>query len=132
MRPPVPTYSADGFDPAAPVALVSLRDPESGASLDAIAMLIDSGADITEVPRSAVDRLGVSLTSGVRFEVSGFDGSRSLAGAVTLELRLLGHIFRGQFLVADLACGILGRKVLNSLSLLLDGPSLRWDIASPQ
>lgn len=128
----MPTHSADHFDPAAPVALVSLRDPESGALLDAIVMLIDSGADVTVVPRSAVDRLGVSPTSGVRFEVSGFDGSRSLAGAVTLEMRLLGHIFRRQFLVADLACGILGRNVLNALSLLLDGPSLRWDIASPQ
>ncbi len=128
----MPTYSADHFEPAAPVALVSLRDPESGALLDAIVMFIDSGADVTVVPRSAVDRLGVSPTSGVQFEVSGFDGSRSLAGAVTLEMHLLGRIFRGQFLVANLACGILGRNVLNSLSLLLDGPSLRWDIASPQ
>jgi hypothetical protein len=41
------------------------------------------------------------------------------------------YIFRGLFLVTDDECGILGRNVLNRLSLVLDGPALEWrDVTS--
>jgi hypothetical protein len=55
-----------------------------------------------------------------------FDGSKSTAPAITAELLFLGKTFRGQFLLIDSWHGILGRNVLNNLSLLLDGPSLMW------
>jgi hypothetical protein len=35
-------------------------------------------------------------------------------------------VFRGQFLIVDGSHGILGRNVLNSLSLIMDGPNLIW------
>jgi hypothetical protein len=39
---------------------------------------------------------------------------------------MLGRTFRGQFLVTDQPVGILGRNILNSLALLLDGPRQTW------
>jgi hypothetical protein len=35
--------------------------------------------------------------------------------------------FRGQFLLIDQDLGIIGRNVLNFVSLLFDGPRLTWD-----
>jgi hypothetical protein len=48
-----------------------------------------------------------------------------------LELQLLGKTFRGQFLVVDARHGILGRNILNAISVLLDGPAQNWQ-ESPQ
>ena len=36
------------------------------------------------------------------------------------------RIFRGQFLLIDQPIGILGRNILNEVSLLFDGPRLEW------
>jgi hypothetical protein len=92
-------------------------------------MLIDSGADITLVPRSVAQQLGAISAHERLYELAGFDGSIALVAAVRLELILLGRSFRGSFLVLDEESGILGRNVLNSLTISLDGPRLVWDIA---
>ena len=47
----MPAYDDEGFSPAAPVAIVILRHPDSGKSLADVPMLIDSGADATLLPR---------------------------------------------------------------------------------
>jgi len=48
----MPKYDTENFDPPAPVAYVSIRDPETGASLSDVPMLIDTGADVTLLPAS--------------------------------------------------------------------------------
>jgi hypothetical protein len=55
-----------------------------------------------------------------------FDGRTSAAQVVRLDLILLRWVFRGRFLLIDQDCGILGRDILNHLSLLVDGPRLNW------
>jgi hypothetical protein len=54
----MPAYDASLFMPPAPVARVTLRHPETGARLPDVLMLMDSGADVTLIPRDAVSRLG--------------------------------------------------------------------------
>ena len=127
----MPAYDAERFDPPAPVAAVALRDPRTGATLTGVEMVVDSGADVTLVPRTAVEKLGSQTVEGLMVELCGFDGSRSVASAVALEMRFLGRVFRGRFLVVDLESGILGRNVLNTLVVSLDGPRLVWDVATP-
>jgi hypothetical protein len=55
-----------------------------------------------------------------------FDGTKSTAPAVSVQLQFLGKSFSGQFLLIDSWHGVLGRNVLNNLSLLFDGPSGKW------
>ena len=62
----------------------------------------------------------------------GFDGSRSFAGAVVLDLLLEGRAFRGRYLLIDGTVGVLGRDVLNHLVILLDGPNSHWIEQSSQ
>ncbi len=122
----MPVYDDVLFDPPAPVAILTLRDPQSGRSVSGIAALIDSGADVTLIPQASVDVLGLKPSAEERYELLAFDGARSLARAVDLELHFLRRSFRGRFLVIDQPWGVLGRNVLNHMSLLLDGPGLAW------
>jgi predicted aspartyl protease len=122
----MPAYDDRLFSPAAPVVHARLRrSPAEQTQID-IAMLIDSGADVTLVPKSAVDSLGLEL-SATKYELIAFDGARSVSEAVQAEIVLLGRIFRGQFLLLDQETGVLGRDILNHLRILLDGPDLQWE-----
>ena len=56
----------------------------------------------------------------------GFDGSTSFAPVVQLQLVFLNRTFKGQFLLIRQEWGVMGRDILNHVSLLLDGPNLKW------
>jgi hypothetical protein len=117
----MPTFDASHYDPPAPIAVVTLRDGAAGNSASDVVLLLDTGADVTLLPKAAVERLGMTIGAGERMELMGFDGSRSFVPLVTLDMLLLGHIFRGKYLVIDAERGILGRDVLNHFALVIDG-----------
>ncbi|MDT5294592.1 MAG: hypothetical protein QOJ76_1472 [Acidobacteriota bacterium] len=89
-------YDPSRFSPPAPVALVTLRNPESGATEEQVAMLLDTGADVTLLPRAAVRQLGLSFSMN-DYELLGFEGRSGSARAVRAEMVFLGLTFRGQF-----------------------------------
>ena len=64
--------------------------------------------------------------TGEEYELTAFDGTVSVSRAVNMHLLFLRRTFRGQFLTTDNSCGILGRDILNHLSILLNGPKLEW------
>jgi predicted aspartyl protease len=91
----MPNYDASHFDPPAPVARVTLRNPHNGATVSDVLLLLDTGADVTLLPRMAVERLGVPLLANQRYELTGFDGSKSFAPVVMLDTSFLQLAFRG-------------------------------------
>jgi hypothetical protein len=123
----MPAYDAPHFNPPAPLARVTLRNTSTGVSVSDVVLLVDSGADVTLLPRQSVEGLGISLATGRGYEIAGFDGNKSFVPAVDLDMLFLKRLFKGQYLVIDEERGILGRDVLNHLALLLDGPRLSWD-----
>jgi predicted aspartyl protease len=123
----MPAYDAKQFDPPAPVAYVTLRHHATGVSISDVPMLLDTGADVTLLPREIIEQLGVELVENKVYEVEGFDGGTKLAEAVQLEMVFLGRKFKGQFLLIDQPVGILGRNTLNAVVLLLNGPRGTWD-----
>ena len=123
----MPEYDAEYFDPPAPVAYVTLRNPATGALLPDVPMLIDTGADTTLLPVDAVEQLGIEPDKDEVFEVQGFDGEIRMVKLVKLELFFLDKKFGGEFLLVDRPIGILGRNDLNNIRLLLDGPSETWE-----
>jgi hypothetical protein len=78
----MPAYDAERFDPPAPLAQVTLRDPDNRVTQQDVPMLLDSGADVTLIPRATVDSLGVGVVPDRQYELTGFDGSVSLAPVV--------------------------------------------------
>ena len=113
--------------PPAPVAVAELRHPETGALFGNLPMLLDTGADVTLLPRSLIAQFGIPLGPAQVYELAGFDGTRSTALGVHLDLVFVGVIFRGRYLVTDQSDGILGRDILNHLHLAFNGPKLEWD-----
>jgi len=122
----MPGYEASHFDPPAPVAQVVLRNPDSGATVSDVRLLLDTGADITLLPRAAVERLGVPTLPNQHYELMGFDGSKSFASVVIVDMMFLKRAFRGRYLLIEEERGILGRDILNHVTLLLDGPQQQW------
>jgi hypothetical protein len=88
----LPAYDKNLFDPPAPVAKVTLHHPDSGESATDIPMPIDSGADATLLPKSAVARLGITGT-GERYQLIGFDGTPGESEIVRADLVFLRRSF---------------------------------------
>jgi len=122
----MPAYDSDLFDPPAPVALVSIRDPGSGNTVHDVPMLIDSGSDITLIPRTSIDELELEIDPNAGYELQGFDGHSTVAQAVTVDLIFVKRTLRGKYVIVNSDMGILGRDVLNHVAILLDGPQLSW------
>jgi hypothetical protein len=118
-------YDASRFDPPAPLALVTVKSAERpGVEVRDVPMLLDTGADVSLLPRAHVSPLGPADEK--QYELEAFDGTKSTAPSISAELEFLGKTFRGQFLLIEGWHGILGRNVLNNLSLRFDGPSRTW------
>lgn len=123
----MPNYDSNLFTPPAPLAKITIQNPATGMSISDVMMLIDSGADVTMIPKYCIDSLGVVISSPQKYELIGFDGNSSLASPIKLEIIFLNKTFKGQFLIIDQSWGILGRNILNHLSILLDGKRSIWD-----
>ena len=123
----MPSYDTTRFSPPAPVGLIEIRNPATGAVHANVPMLIDTGADITLLPRQYIAQLNLPIEAAEAYELLGFDGARSTAPAVHLDLIFLGRTFRGRFALIDQPDGIIGRNILNHLHLAFNGPGLQWD-----
>jgi hypothetical protein len=123
----MPEYDAENYNPPAPVAYVTLRNPATGAVVSNIPMLIDTGSDTTLLPSDAVEKLGVKVDEDAGFEVQVFDGDTKFLRIVKLEVLVLDKTFKGDYLLIDRPIGILGRNILNHVRLLFDGPRGKWD-----
>lgn len=123
----MPTYDDHFFNPPAPLARVTLRNSQDGKTVSDVPMLIDSGADVTLIPQQSVTLLGVNIEPDTGYEITGFDGRKSIAQVVSLDVIFLRRAFRGRYLVGNQEWGIVGRDILNHVSLLLSGPQLMWE-----
>ena len=122
----MPDYDAENFEPPAPVAYVTLRNPATGVLLSDVPMLIDTGADITVLSSTAVEQVGIITEENSEFEIQAFDGEIRRLRLARLELFVLGKKFTGEYLLINRPIGILGRNILNNIRILLDGPRAKW------
>jgi hypothetical protein len=122
----MPDYDAERFSPPAPAATVTLLAADGQRRINNVVMLIDSGADVSLIPEWTVRELGLQVKEEQDYELTGFDGAKSVARSVQCGVVFLGRAYGGTYLVLDEDAGILGRDVLNHVSLVLDGPRLDW------
>ncbi len=113
------------FEPPAPIAEVAVRKSETGERLK-VHMLLDTGADISLLPHSSVKSLKIEPLQNESFRLEGFDKSQISAEVFYLQVIFPGKRFTGKFCVIDDNIGILGRDVLNQVSILFDGLNLTW------
>jgi hypothetical protein len=70
----MPTYDPR-FNPPAPMGTVTLYRPSDGRTVGPVTMLIDTGADATLLPRSAVEQLFTINDGSDAMELVSFDGA---------------------------------------------------------
>ncbi len=120
-------YDAVGFDPPAPAVEVEVSASGSRGEQTAIRMLVDSGADMTCLPKTLVETLK-SHRSGST-EVLGYSRRPRIHRTIYLELKVAGkRIEDVEVLPIESDYGLLGRDILNRFDLRLDGPGLSLSI----
>jgi hypothetical protein len=121
----LPDYDSS-MSPPAPVAEVDVWVSDGAAPIS-VPMLLDSGSDVTIVPLLAAQRAGASIQP-YAVPLRTYSGELVYRDRARLAVRLLRYTFRGDYLIDDVPVGILGRNVMNSLVLTLDGPRLSWSV----
>lgn len=116
----------ESFEPPAPTAKITLRNTETGELIREVLMLLDTGSDISLLPRSSVEALKIEPLRNENFILEGFDGSQTSAEVFYLQAIFLGKRFTGKYCVIDEEIGIVGRDVLNRVSILFNGLNLTW------
>ena len=119
----MPTYESEGFEPPAPLARAVVAG--AGQTIADVRMLLDTGADVSVIPRAIAKELGVAVRpSGILLQT--YDGHQTQAVVADVSIEIGPYRFHGTFVVAEADYGILGRNILNLLRLTLDGPRLLW------
>lgn len=123
FRPPAPTYKL----------VLKGESPDGSAATVTVNMLIDTGSDLTCIPKRVMDqlfrKLGVTELPHGFTVVQGFEGAGTRS-AKQYELTVQpGDVGGGRdwlFTVTTASIGFLGRDILNAHILELNGPNLRW------
>jgi predicted aspartyl protease len=110
-------YSAE-HRPPAPVLAIRVSAPSGGVGV-ALSALIDTGADLSVIPKAVGDALGLPVTSSTRIQ-----GVTGVAESVHVQAAVL-EVAGGKHLTEVVCYGedtILGRDILNGFVMKLDGP----------
>lgn len=118
-------------EPPAPFVHVTLRCPVPDKIVSDVPALLDCAADRSVIPAAIVDQLELVQIDEV--PIMGFGGHVVTAPSFLIEiaLRQLPAVTVEAIADADEPYVILGRDVLNSFRVLLDGPNLVVEIQSP-
>lgn len=116
------------LDPPGPLVNFVLRNPASGAELRGVPAQLDCAADRTVLPESVVKSLLLPQVGTMRF--GGFGGTTHTLPVFAAMLGL--HDLPMQTIKvashAEESWILLGRDVLNSHRIVLDGPQLAVEI----
>jgi predicted aspartyl protease len=112
----------DEFVPPAPALVLRLGYPDGGLTVGSLSGLVDTGADGTIVPQSFLDEIGAPLVDSKRIRSHWGEWRQVLMFSV--DMGIDGLHFPAIEVVGDEVGSdiILGRNVLNRLSLVLNGP----------
>ena len=119
------------FQPPAPVLPVVVRNPYIRAEPYSCLAILDTGAEISAIPRDAV--VALRLAEAQRVIAGSWDGSRSEVSTFVVQLEFAeGVVPLLEVAAAERATALIGRDLLNAWRLLLDGPALDFEILPSQ
>jgi predicted aspartyl protease len=122
------SYSTE-FEPAAPCLDLVVAHPENQASQQTVFVQVDTGADISVIPRDVMVALNLPRASEITIE--GYDEIQSQVTVYFARLSVGRFSFRRVPLIAlERETGLIGRDLLNLLVTTLDGPNLQFDFST--
>lgn len=117
------------YDPPAPIITIGIRGPDPASREVRATALIDTGADVSMLPLQALRAVGAKHVE-TRF-IRGITGARQAVETYLAVIQVGSHVVVVTEAVA-LVQGrdaILGRDVLNQLTITLDGPAQTVEIS---
>ncbi|WP_095043458.1 aspartyl protease family protein [Candidatus Promineifilum breve] len=122
-------YNNWDYDPAMPVAEITLHSPLRAELKVSMMALIDSGSDATMLPAAILKSIGARHYRGR--QVRGITGQALTVDTYLISIGLGPYTIHGIEAVAmsQNKEAILGRDVLNQLELTLNGPAQETWIA---
>ena len=119
------------YHPPMPGVEIALGVPEADFALGPLPAIVDTGADITLVPREHLIRLDAPIVAGGYLRSPW--GERESVKIYEINLRIQGHdLYHVEVASASGEREVLlGRNVLNLLNLQLDGPNETVTILPP-
>ena len=121
----MPAFDGQRFSPPAAVAAVRVVNLETSSVQDGVPMLIDTGADVSVIPTSVSDTLALPQSDSA-LELMTYDNTVSFCRTVAAGIVFEGKRYRGKYVVIDQEYGVLGRDILNHVTLIVDGPNRQW------
>ena len=118
-------------DPPAPIAQVTIANVMQRRRHKKAPALLDTGSDITAIPRSLASEIQIYPIGQIRLEDVQAQTQMVLTYAVQLTIADL-IIPRLEVILTGLDYVILGRDVLNRLNMLLNGPEMVFDLRITQ
>ena len=119
------------FDPPAPVLEIFLSSPGVAVSPPTpVEALIDSGSDITAIPRKFVEQLQLKLVD--QLPAAGYEGvgSEKLADVYSVKVFIRDV---GDYIIRVISCNydyaFIGRDLINSWELFLHGKANIFEIS---
>jgi hypothetical protein len=94
----MPAYDSQKFDPPAPVAHITLRNSETGATWSDVLMLLDFGADVTMIPQAAAGLLGLTVDLDKTIRIKGIRWPQKLCAGSASGYCLCTLDFQGTVL----------------------------------
>jgi predicted aspartyl protease len=121
-------YNAQ-LQPPAPFVLVTLANPLTGAEVNNVPAQIDTAADRTLLPSTVVEHLALPVVGDI--PIGGVGGTVSLMTVYAVLLTSPTQTALALEVVAhpNEAWVLLGRDVLNSHRVVLDGPGLALEVS---
>lgn len=115
-------YDKD-FPPPAPVVNVEVAHLNGQRFIPTLA-LIDSGADLSVMPRHLKERLAIPITETRSFGVADGSSCPMQMGYFRIKLAVNGQEYEEEVkgAISDDEVFLLGRDFLNKLKMTLDGP----------
>jgi len=119
-------YDEKNFKPPATVIPITIRIPKNSIKMMTINALVDTGADITCIPKSLIKALEAECASS--YDIQG--PNKTLLGSfdsyfIEFEIATVKKIVE---VVGFGVEPILGRNLINEFTISLCGPSLNLDI----
>lgn len=117
------------YEPPAPVLEVQVSNPHRGQSVRCSAKL-DTGADISAIPERLVEEL--ALVPLGEMPIMGWDGSPSMSYFYLVAIGLEEQGFEDRCLVISASRDemLLGRDILNQLTVILEGKTLSFQVSA--
>jgi predicted aspartyl protease len=121
-------FSSQRYEPSIPVLHVRFHRLDGGAQTEKMEAIVDTGADMTIAPAHLLDDLGVEGVVDTEILTQWHEPHSVTLYLIDLDiegLRLSGVYVAGDQTADEI---VLGRNVLNKLTIFFDGPKQQTEI----